>query len=67
MGLPEDLVVFPAHDYQGQRASTIGREKRTNPRLQVANAQEFAEMMAARNLPPPQRLREALDANLNCR
>ncbi len=67
MGLPEELVVMPAHDYQGQRASTIGREKRTNPRLQVANAQEFAEMMAARKLPPPQKLHEALDANQNCR
>ncbi len=67
MALPEDTVVLPSHDYQGQRASTIGREKRTNPRLQVANAQEFAELMAARKLPPPQNLREALDANQNCR
>jgi selenocysteine lyase/cysteine desulfurase/glyoxylase-like metal-dependent hydrolase (beta-lactamase superfamily II)/rhodanese-related sulfurtransferase len=67
MALPEDTVILPSHDYQGQRASTIGREKRTNPRLQVANAKEFAEMMAARKLPPPQKLREALDANQNCR
>jgi sulfur dioxygenase len=67
MALPEDTVVLPSHDYQGQRASTIGREKRNNPRLQVANAQAFAEMMAARKLPPPQKLREALDANQNCR
>ncbi|HEX8441900.1 aminotransferase class V-fold PLP-dependent enzyme [Archangium sp.] len=67
MALPEDTVVLPSHDYQGQRASTIGREKRTNPRLQVPNAQAFAEMMAARKLPPPQKLREALDANQNCR
>ena len=67
LALPESTVVLPAHDYQGQRASTIGREKRNNPRLQVPDAQAFAEMMAARKLPLPQKLVEALDANQNCR
>jgi cysteine desulfurase / selenocysteine lyase len=64
--LPEDTLVFPAHDYRGRRASTIGRELRNNPRLKVNSVEEFSRQMASLNLPPPSRLEEALAANTRC-
>jgi selenocysteine lyase/cysteine desulfurase/glyoxylase-like metal-dependent hydrolase (beta-lactamase superfamily II)/rhodanese-related sulfurtransferase len=64
--LPEDTLVFPAHDYQGRRASTIGREKKTNKRLLIATVEEFATAMSKVKLPPPLKLREALTANQQC-
>ncbi len=66
--LPDDTIVLPAHDYEGRQASTLGREKKQNPRLQPKTAQEFADAMAANqvNMPPPKNLREALNTNLKC-
>jgi cysteine desulfurase/selenocysteine lyase len=64
--LPEDTLVLPAHDYNGRRASTIGREKAHNPRLKFATAAEFAAAMRALELPPPSRMREAIQNNLHC-
>lgn len=65
--LPEDTIVYPAHDYKNQLASTIGREKATNKRLLITSEQAFKEEMAKLELPPPVRLREALAANQECR
>ena len=42
--LPDDTMVFPAHDYKGDTVSTIGEEKRYNPRLQVRSADEYADI-----------------------
>src|SRR5271169_2266970 len=53
MRLPEETLVFPAHDYKGDMVSTIGEERRHNPRLRVQNADEYAELMAALHLPNP--------------
>lgn len=64
--LPEDTLVLPAHDYNGRRASTIGREKKSNPRLQLKTAPEFAKAMKELNLPPPSRMKEAIQNNLKC-
>ncbi len=66
--LPDDTLVLPAHDYEGRAASTIGREKKSNPRLQVKSAPDFAAAMAENQvgMPPPSRLREALSVNLKC-
>jgi hypothetical protein len=49
-------------------ASTIGREKKQNPRLQAKTAKEFSDAMAAGQvgMPPPANLREALNTNLKC-
>ena len=47
MRLPEETLVFPAHDYKGDTVSTIGEEKRFNPRLQVRDADEYAKLMAS--------------------
>jgi cysteine desulfurase / selenocysteine lyase len=64
--LPEDTLVLPAHDYSNHRASTIGREKKNNRRLQITNAEEFGSVMAKQKLPPPLKLRESLTANQKC-
>lgn len=61
--LPDETMVFPAHDYRGNTASTIGREKATNPRLQVKSAQEYADLMNGLNLPNPKMMDVAVPAN----
>lgn len=64
--LPDETRVCPAHDYRGQTESTIGHERRTNPRLQVADADEYAALMAALKLPAPKLMDVAVAANLRC-
>src|ERR1051326_8807538 len=51
--LPDETLVFPAHDYKGDTVSTIGEEKRYNPRLQVKSVDEYIELMANLKLPNP--------------
>ena len=62
--LPENTLVFPAHDYNGIKNSTIGNEKNNNPRLQVSSKEEYAEIMNNLNLPNPKMLDIAVPANL---
>ena len=64
MRLPEETLVFPAHDYKGDTVSTIGEEKRFNPPLQVRDAEEYAALMASLNLPNPKMMDVAVPANL---
>lgn len=66
--LPDDTIVLPAHDYEGRQASTVGREKKNNPRLQPKSAKDFSEAMeeGQAGMPPPPNLREALNTNLKC-
>lgn len=64
--LPEETLVYPAHDYNGMLNSTIGEEKKFNPRLQVKNAEQYAEIMAKLNLPKPKLIDIAVPANLKC-
>ena len=63
--LPEETEVFPAHDYNGKQSSTIKSEKKTNPRLQVKSAEEYAEIMNNLNLPNPKLMDIAIPRNLN--
>ncbi len=63
---PDETLVYPAHDYKGWTVSTIGEEKAHNPRLQVANADEYAEIMNNLNLSNPKLMDIAVPANLNC-
>ena len=65
MRLPEETLVFPAHDYKGDTVSTIGEEKRFNPRLQVRDADEYATLMASLNLPNPKMMDVAVPANIH--
>ena len=62
--LPENTLVFPAHDYNGKKNSTIGTEKNNNPRLQVSSKDEYAEIMNNLKLPNPKMLDIAVPANL---
>ena len=54
--LPEETLLYPAHDYKGQTVSTIGKEKRSNPRLQVKNVDEYIEVMNNLNLKKPEKI-----------
>ena len=58
--LPEDTLLYPGHDYNGKLVSTIGNEIKSNPRLQVNNADEYAEIMSNLNLSKP----ELMDSNI---
>ena len=51
--LPEETLLYPAHDYNGQTVSTIGKEKKFNPRLQVNSVNEYIDIMNNLNLPKP--------------
>jgi len=64
--LPDETLVYPAHDYKGWTVSTIGEEKRHNPRLQVKSAAEYAKLMAGLKLPNPKLMDIAVSANLRC-
>ena len=59
--LPEDTLLYPGHDYNGKKVSTIGNEKRFNPRLQVKNVDEYIEIMSNLNLSKP----EMMDSNVS--
>jgi len=62
--LPEETLVFPAHDYKGDTVSTIGEEKAFNPRLQVKSIDEYVELMSHLNLPNPKMMDVAVPANM---
>ena len=58
--LPDETLVYPAHDYRGEKVSSIGKEKKFNPRLQVSNVEEYIEIMNNLNLKKP----AAIDFNV---
>ena len=64
--LPDDTTVYPGHDYKGWTASSIGEEKRYNPRLAGKTEAEYVAIMRALNLPNPQLMDIAVPANLAC-
>mgnify|MGYP001245346091 CR=1 FL=1 len=59
--LPEETILYPGHDYNGKEFSTIGNEKKFNPRLQVKDAEEYAELMSNLNLTKP----KLIDINIS--
>jgi len=63
--LPDTMLVFPAHDYKGETVSTIGEEKRFNPRLNVKSMDEYAELMNNLKLPNPKMMDVAVPANMH--
>ena len=63
--LPDETMVFPAHDYKGDTVSTIGEEKRYNPRLQVRSVDEYIELMGNLKLPNPKMMDVAVPANMH--
>ncbi|MCH8155486.1 MAG: MBL fold metallo-hydrolase [Proteobacteria bacterium] len=62
--LTDETLVYPGHDYKGDTVSTIAEERAFNPRLQVASAAEYAEIMDHLNLPNPKMMDVAVPANL---
>lgn len=65
--LPDEQLVFPGHDYQGRRVSSIGQEKARNPRLgQGRTLAEFEQIMAGLKLPYPKFIDHALPGNRRC-
>jgi cysteine desulfurase / selenocysteine lyase len=63
--LSDETAVFPAHDYDGRRATTIGRERKQNPRLKLAQT-EFCDSMNNMKLPTPPNIGEVLQTNQRC-
>ena len=64
--LPEDILVYPAHDYHGMTVSTIGEERHHNPRLQVSDMQAYVELMNGLELDAPRMMDIAIPANRAC-
>jgi sulfur dioxygenase len=63
--LPDETLVYPAHDYKGDTVSTIGEEKRFNPRLKVKSIDEYVELMNNLKLPNPKMMDVAVPANMH--
>ena len=61
--LPEKTLVYPAHDYNGKRCSTIRDEKNNNPRLQVTSVEEYTKIMNNLKLEYPKMMDIAITAN----
>jgi len=61
--LPDDTLVFPAHDYRGNTSSTIGQEKRQNPRIAGRTREQYVALMASINFPLPDKIQEVLQPN----
>ena len=62
--LPDETLLYPAHDYKGEKVSTIGKEKKYNPRLQVDRVDEYIEIMNNLNLKKPISIDENISKNL---
>jgi sulfur dioxygenase len=63
--LPEETFLYPAHDYNGEKVSTIGKEKKYNPRLQVNNEGEYIKIMNNLNLKKPAEIDFNIKKNIN--
>lgn len=64
--LPDSMLIYPGHDYKGWSVSTIGEERRFNPRLKVHSADEYAALMGNLKLATPKLMDIAVPANLRC-
>ena len=62
--LPEETIIFPAHDYNGKKNSTILEEKKNNPRLQVNSADEYIEIMNKLTLEKPDMMDYNVSSNI---
>src|SRR6516225_9820961 len=62
--LPDETLVYPAHDYKGDTVTTIGEERLYNPRLQVKSPQEYVDLMSNLHLTNPKMMDVAVPANM---
>ena len=63
--LPEETLLYPAHDYKGQKVSTIGKERKNNPRLQVSSVNEYIDIMNNLKLKKPTEIETNVSRNIN--
>ena len=64
LNLPEETILYPGHDYNGKKSSTIGKEKKFNPRLQVENVDQYIEIMSNLKLSKPIMIDQNVSRNL---
>ena len=64
LNLPKETLVYPGHDYNGKFSSTIGNEKKFNPRLQVKNIDEYVDIMSKLNLAKPKMIETNVSRNI---
>jgi len=65
--LPDDTLIYPGHDYKGRTVTTVGEEKRLNPRLGAQKSlEDFERIMSELKLPHPRKIAVAVPANLAC-
>ena len=62
--LPSDTILYPGHDYNGKKSSTIGNEIKFNPRLQVNSVDEYVELMSNLNLAKPKLIDRNVSRNI---
>ena len=63
--LPDETLLYPAHDYKGEKVSTIGKEKKQNSRLQVGSVDEYIDIMNNLNLKKPAEIETNVSRNIN--
>lgn len=64
---PDSTIVYPAHDYKGLTSTTIGEQKKSNPRIGLnISKEEFIAIMANLKLSPPKNIEENVPRNLKC-
>jgi len=63
--LPDETLLYPAHDYKGEKVSTIGKEKKQNPRLQISNVDEYIDIMNNLDIKKPAELDFNVSRNIN--
>ncbi|HSF71139.1 MAG TPA: MBL fold metallo-hydrolase, partial [Methylotenera sp.] len=64
--LPDETLIYPGHDYNGRRVSSVAQEKLSNSRLAGKSLQEFVQIMNSLNLPKPSLIDIAVPANRMC-
>jgi glyoxylase-like metal-dependent hydrolase (beta-lactamase superfamily II) len=64
--LPDETLVYPAHDYRGHTVSTIREEKQWNTRFVGRDRLSFVDFMTHLDLPQPKKIMEAVPANEQC-
>ncbi|WP_254073945.1 MBL fold metallo-hydrolase [Burkholderia sp. S171] len=64
--LPDETALYPAHDYKGSTRSSIGEERRLNPRLAGKTEAQYIAIMESLDLPNPLLMDVAIPANLAC-
>ena len=62
--LPDETLLYPAHDYNGEKVSTIGKEKKQNPRLQVNSVNEYVDIMNNLDLRKPEKIDFNIASNI---